>query len=247
MVTLVALAVFGVVAYRMTTPADRTRAAHTLVTWLRWVFLRETPARTAFRQALRQRTRFALATPVLVAVNVLVFAWMVRDPGPVALPETLIGWGGSFGPRTTNGEWWRLVTASFVHTGFLALAANMIGLMQAGLPARAPGRTAGAHRRLPGRRHVCDCREPARRSHWHHRRRLGRGLWRVWPPVGDLGQEQVSTLGADDSDRRHQGHGARRSHLRRVQRVRGRRVAGGRGVRSLRRRGRGYGAGAARR
>jgi membrane associated rhomboid family serine protease len=80
---------------------------------------------------LRARTRLALATPALVAVNVLLFVLMALAPGSVALPETVIGWGGSFGPRTTNGEWWRLVTATFVHTGFLALAANMIGLVQA--------------------------------------------------------------------------------------------------------------------
>jgi membrane associated rhomboid family serine protease len=133
MVTFVALAVFGFVAYRLTEPDDRRRALDFLAMWVKRlaVLVRETPATAPFREALRERTRWTLAMPTLVAVNALLFVLMVGDPGSIAAPETLIDWGASFGPRTTNGEWWRFVSASFVHTGFLALFANLIGLVQA--------------------------------------------------------------------------------------------------------------------
>jgi rhomboid protease GluP len=55
--------------------------------------------------------------------------------GPAALedPDTLIVWGASFGPRTTNGEWWRLAAMLGVHAGLLHLVVNTAALVQAGL------------------------------------------------------------------------------------------------------------------
>jgi membrane associated rhomboid family serine protease len=130
MVTLFALLVFGFVAWRMMEPPQRKRLIEAVIGWLARVVTEETAASGEFRQALRARTRWTFATPILVAINVYLFVKMVWAPGVVAAPETLIEWGGSFGPRTTNGEWWRLVTASFVHAGFFALLANMVGLLQ---------------------------------------------------------------------------------------------------------------------
>ena len=62
-----------------------------------------------------------LVTPALVALNVTVFLIILVGPGALADPQTLVGWGGNFGPRTTNGEWWRLVTATFVHSEMLPI------------------------------------------------------------------------------------------------------------------------------
>ena len=67
-----------------------------------------------------------IVTPLLAVTNVALHWWMGGD-GPLA--EIL----GNFGPRTTNGEWWRLLTAAFVHTGWFTLALNMIALVQVGL------------------------------------------------------------------------------------------------------------------
>jgi membrane associated rhomboid family serine protease len=128
--TLLAIGVFGFVGYRMMSAEERERALRLLQRWAQRLVIQDTPASLAFGQALRDRTRLTLATPVLVATNVVLFVWMAMAPGPVALPETLIAWGGSSGPRTTNGEWWRLVTATFVHTGLLGLVANMTGLVR---------------------------------------------------------------------------------------------------------------------
>jgi rhomboid protease GluP len=86
-----------------------------------------------FRDALRARTRWALLTPALVALHVMIFFRMIFDAGPVSSPDTLVAWGGNFGPRTTNGEWWRLVTALFLHSGLLQLLVNIAGLAQLGL------------------------------------------------------------------------------------------------------------------
>ena len=50
-----------------------------------------------------------------------------------AEPEALVAWGASFGPRTTNGEWWRLVASMFVHAGLFQLIVNCAALVQLGL------------------------------------------------------------------------------------------------------------------
>ena len=83
-----------------------------------------------FRDALRERTPWPMVMPVLIAANVLVFlmtGWGSSDT------DTLVSWGASFGPRTTNGEWWRLVASLFVHGGFLQLLINCAALAQLGL------------------------------------------------------------------------------------------------------------------
>ena len=83
---------------------------------------------------LRQRTRAVRGTHVLVAVNVTVFAAVAFTSGSVITfpARHLIAWGADFGPRTTNGEWWRLVTATFLHSGLPHVILNMLGLLMIG-------------------------------------------------------------------------------------------------------------------
>ena len=87
----------------------------------------------SFRARLRARTPFPVATPILILINVVVFAMMLFGDGSLGSPSTMISWGANLGERTTNGEWWRLVTSLFVHWGFLHLLANTIGVVLVGL------------------------------------------------------------------------------------------------------------------
>ena len=86
-----------------------------------------------FAEALRARTQVAVVTPAILALNLAVFIAMCAGDGALSEPGTLIAWGGSIGPRTTNGEWWRLVTSLFVHAGAFQLLANLVGLVSVGL------------------------------------------------------------------------------------------------------------------
>ena len=56
--------------------------------------------------------------------------WVALAPGDLADPSTLVASGASFGPRTTNGEWWRLVTAGFLNAGVAGLLINVAALLQ---------------------------------------------------------------------------------------------------------------------
>lgn len=71
-----------------------------------------------------------LATGVLIAISVAVFAAMVATGiSPIAPTSVqLMGWGANYGPATLGGQYWRLITSSFLHIGFFHLALNMVSL-----------------------------------------------------------------------------------------------------------------------
>ncbi len=135
MAFLVLLLIAGFFGYRVTTPQERARLADAALVLLqrgRRTLLRERAALVPFHETLRARTRLVLVTPALVLLNVVVFVLMVFADGAIADPETLLSWGASVGPQTTNGEWWRVVTSLFVHDGFIALVITLVGLVQVG-------------------------------------------------------------------------------------------------------------------
>jgi len=88
-----------------------------------------------FRLALFRRTPHAFVTPTLLGLNVLVFVVMIASGVSLMTPtsESLLRWGADYGPYTTHGQPWRLLTNTFIHVGVIHLAMNMIGLWQIGL------------------------------------------------------------------------------------------------------------------
>ncbi len=73
------------------------------------------------------------ATSALVAINLAVLLGMFVTGGAATFgPENLLRWGANYGPLTLGGEYWRLVTAGFVHGGIYHIAFNMWALWSLG-------------------------------------------------------------------------------------------------------------------
>ena len=133
---IIAITVVLVLVFRAMTPEERTRLTSRALASARQVKDAAThrrPELEEFREALDARARRAIVMPAIVALNVAIFVFMLFGAGALADPNTLVAWGGNFGPRTTNGEWWRFVTAMFVHAGMLHLLVNLAGVAQIGL------------------------------------------------------------------------------------------------------------------
>jgi membrane associated rhomboid family serine protease len=102
-----------------------------------------TPVGMRCPECARQRTKVTRITPgirmgrapatyVLIVINVVAFIAEVASGAPLG---TSFAAGGSvyrdfslFGPAVANGEWYRLVTAGFLHAGLLHILFNMVAL-----------------------------------------------------------------------------------------------------------------------
>ena len=87
-----------------------------------------------FHRRLFELTPRVLVTRAIVVVNLVVFALMALSSGTLFSPsgETLIEWGGNFGPKTLGDEWWRVFTSTFIHIGIIHVGLNMWVLWDAG-------------------------------------------------------------------------------------------------------------------
>ena len=71
----------------------------------------------------------AIVTRILVALNVIIYLITVaqgagiNNPGGELFDKWLL-----FGPAVANGDWWRLLTACFLHAGVSHIAVNMYAL-----------------------------------------------------------------------------------------------------------------------
>ncbi|MBB6142107.1 rhomboid protease GluP [Silvibacterium bohemicum] len=86
----------------------------------------------------RRRTTwaFAPATYTLLGINCAVFLCMLLAGVSIIspTPEQLLRFGANYGPAVLlGGEWWRLITAMFVHVGIIHIATNMWCLWNLGL------------------------------------------------------------------------------------------------------------------
>ena len=148
MISLFALAVLAAAAVYFMKPEERKKllqqsggkaaAALRTVTHM-------SAAEHEFHEFLRARARWPIATPVLLAVNVVVFVGILFGSGSMSDPQTFVAWGANYVPRTTHDEWWRLLASAFVPAGFFHLVATMAALVPLGLILeRAVGRIAFA-------------------------------------------------------------------------------------------------------
>ena len=84
----------------------------------------------------RRSWQVARATYLLLGINCAVFVAMTLSGTSPIAPTTdkLLLWGADHaGAVLYGGEWWRIVTAMFVHVGILHLATNMWCLWNLGL------------------------------------------------------------------------------------------------------------------
>lgn len=97
-------------------------------------FARQQAEVADFHERLDRISPRAPVTPLLVAVNVLVFIAMGVAGVGIFEPDgsAVVGWGSNFGPATMSGQWWRLFTSMFLHFGLIHLAFNMWALYQSG-------------------------------------------------------------------------------------------------------------------
>lgn len=71
-------------------------------------------------------------TITMITLCVLVYLWMVIQGGSTNT-TVLIHSGAKYTPLILQGQWWRLITAGFVHIGIQHLVINMITLYFIGM------------------------------------------------------------------------------------------------------------------
>lgn len=84
-----------------------------------------------FEAQLRSRSKHTPVTATLLALNALVFiAGAASGDFPLFAPEEgdYVSWGSTYGPYTTAGDWWRLLTGQFLHFGIVHLLCNVWAL-----------------------------------------------------------------------------------------------------------------------
>jgi membrane associated rhomboid family serine protease len=130
------LAIALTIAYRSTTAVERRKYLFAVLKRIDLFLLRAEGwwrELEPFRTVLRERTRIAPVTPTIAALNVAVVLGVFFHPHLLNDPDPLISWGASFGPRTANGEWWRLLTTLFVHSSIVDLLVNLLAFVPLGL------------------------------------------------------------------------------------------------------------------
>ena len=79
------------------------------------------------QDSLKEMLKYVPVSTSIIAVNILV--WLVMFCCGVNLftanGYTYMKWGANFAPLTLTGDWWRLITSSFIHQGVFHLLLNM--------------------------------------------------------------------------------------------------------------------------
>ncbi len=95
------------------------------------------------KHSLKQVFRFFIpkkgyyATPILVDINIAIYLVMLLKGPEFAMlgfeKKYLISWGANYTPLTLHGQWWRLLTCTFLHSGLMHIANNIVALMFTGM------------------------------------------------------------------------------------------------------------------
>ncbi|NMG08794.1 rhomboid family intramembrane serine protease [Brasilonema sp. UFV-L1] len=116
------------VARRLSTPVV---VAHTILTEKSEEILSkictEIEYETKHNSKLSIKPRHEIGTYSIISLNLLVFALEVKLGGSTNL-NNLYRLGALVPQEVVAGSWWRLLTAAFLHFGFLHLLLNMLGL-----------------------------------------------------------------------------------------------------------------------
>lgn len=96
---------------------------------------RELSQENEFQETLKALSPTPWLTWLLVAINLAIWLITLGLGGGVAhsAPDKLLTWGGNAASAVQQGEWWRLLSATFLHSGLMHVAMNMIGLAAAGV------------------------------------------------------------------------------------------------------------------
>ena len=88
-----------------------------------------------FQEQLKALAPIPWLTWLLVAANLTIWLLTVKLGAGLAhsAPDKLLVWGGNTASAVQAGEWWRLLSATFLHSGLMHVAMNMIGLAAAGI------------------------------------------------------------------------------------------------------------------
>jgi rhomboid protease GluP len=73
-------------------------------------------------------------TPIILNINLLVFALMAMAGVGILVPdsESLINWGANIRSLSLSGQWWRMLTSTFLHIGIVHLLMNMYAFLLIG-------------------------------------------------------------------------------------------------------------------
>jgi membrane associated rhomboid family serine protease len=113
--------------FRLESAAQASRLAALLPVTRTPAFDRDWRELHEFNVSLRRTSPHAWITPSLVALNGVVFLAMAATQRRLYGfdLQQLISWGANYGPLTAGGQWWRLLTAEFLHLSVIHLLVNM--------------------------------------------------------------------------------------------------------------------------
>ena len=98
-------------------------------------FLAHVEHHRRFRENLATLAPRAPVTPTIIGLNVAVFLLLVLAGAGIGATDGRVELesGSNFGPLTWNGQYWRLLTAAFIHFGVFHLGFNMYALYSGGI------------------------------------------------------------------------------------------------------------------